>query len=76
MVVTTQLFSAHFKSTKSKPSHWLPAHTAESLVGTYVELVKACDTEAQRQYATNATSYRICQGLFVILCNLLCFYTL
>jgi len=31
--------------------------------------MKACNTAAQGPYATNVTSYLICQGLFVILIN-------
>ena len=33
MGVATPLISAHFKSTKSKPPHWLHSWTSDSLVG-------------------------------------------
>ena len=36
-------------------------------LGGTVELMKACDTAEQGPYATIATSYLICQGLFVTL---------
>ena len=58
MGVTMQLFSTHFKSTKSK----------HQKVAWEVELLKACDTTAYMSNATNVTSYIIWQfGVILIL---------
>ena len=55
-----------FQIYKIKTTAWAPFSDVRKF-GSEEELVKACDTAAQGQNATNATSFLIFQGLLVIL---------